>query len=165
MRALRRAPKKQIWNQFLLVVKATALKEQISQFYPQIQRTDASDHIMSVTGLHRCRSTEVNQTLHDFWPSDGLVHHHIHFRGLLPCHGILPDAKFTLPPTLACSYIDIFTACTRVVGVSKTPAWYLHATARPSRSTLGGRTVEFVDMCTRKMSCAQIFANLQTKVR
>jgi len=33
------------WNQFLLVIKATALKQQISKFYPQIQRTDASDHI------------------------------------------------------------------------------------------------------------------------
>ena len=39
---------KQNWNQFLLVVKAIALKQQISIFnffYPQIQRTDASDHI------------------------------------------------------------------------------------------------------------------------
>ena len=33
------------WNQFLLVVKATAPKQQISNFYPQIQRTDASDGI------------------------------------------------------------------------------------------------------------------------
>jgi len=32
-------------SQFLLVVKATALKQQISAFYPHIQRTDASDHI------------------------------------------------------------------------------------------------------------------------
>jgi len=37
---------KQNWNQFLLVVKATALKQQISNFYPQ--STDASDHIVSV---------------------------------------------------------------------------------------------------------------------
>jgi len=36
---------KQNWNQFLLVVKATALKQQISKFYPPIQLTDASDHI------------------------------------------------------------------------------------------------------------------------
>ena len=36
---------KQNWNQLLLVVKATALKQQISNFYPQIQRTDDSDHI------------------------------------------------------------------------------------------------------------------------
>jgi len=37
--------KQKNWNQFLLVVKATALKQQISKFYPQIQRTDASDRI------------------------------------------------------------------------------------------------------------------------
>jgi len=36
---------RQNWNQFLLVVKTTALKQQISIFYPQIQRTDAIDHI------------------------------------------------------------------------------------------------------------------------
>ena len=36
---------KQSWNQFLLVVKAPNLKQRISKFYPQIQRTDASDHI------------------------------------------------------------------------------------------------------------------------
>jgi len=35
---------KQNWCQFLLVVKATALKRQISNFYPPIQHTDASDH-------------------------------------------------------------------------------------------------------------------------
>jgi len=33
--------------------------------------------------LHRRRSTEVNHTLHDVWPSFGLVHY-IYFRGLLP---------------------------------------------------------------------------------
>ena len=33
---------KQNWNQFLLVVKATALKQQISNFYPQILSTEAS---------------------------------------------------------------------------------------------------------------------------
>jgi len=32
--------------------------------------------------LHWHRSTEANQTLHDVWPSHGLVHY-IHFRGLL----------------------------------------------------------------------------------
>jgi len=37
--------RKQNWNQFLLVVKITAVKQQISIFYPQIQRTDDSDHI------------------------------------------------------------------------------------------------------------------------
>jgi len=31
--------------QFLFIVKAAVLKQQISKFYPQIQRTEASDHI------------------------------------------------------------------------------------------------------------------------
>jgi len=33
------------WLQFLFIVKAAVLKQQISQFYTQIQRTEASDHI------------------------------------------------------------------------------------------------------------------------
>ena len=33
------------WLQFLLIVKAAVLKQQISKFYPQIQRTEASDYI------------------------------------------------------------------------------------------------------------------------
>jgi len=33
------------WHQFLFVVKAAVLKQQISEFNPQIQRTAASDHI------------------------------------------------------------------------------------------------------------------------
>jgi len=36
---------KQNWNQFLFIVKVTALKQQNHKFYPQIQRTDASSHI------------------------------------------------------------------------------------------------------------------------
>ena len=34
----------------------------------------------------------------------------IHFRGLLLCNGILQGAKFTLPPSLAFSYIGSVTA-------------------------------------------------------
>ena len=33
------------WLQFLFIVKAAVLKQQISKFYPQIQRTQDSDHI------------------------------------------------------------------------------------------------------------------------
>jgi len=36
---------KQNWNQFLLVVKATALKQQISKFYTQILSTEARFYI------------------------------------------------------------------------------------------------------------------------
>jgi len=58
--------------------------------------------------LHLCHSPEVNQTLHDVWPSPGLAHY-IHFWGLLLPSGILPDAKFTLCPSLA-FYIGSITA-------------------------------------------------------
>ena len=45
---------KQNWNQFLLVVKATALKQQISNFYPHILSTEASFYIYNrpVTGIN-----------------------------------------------------------------------------------------------------------------
>jgi len=46
--------------------------------------------------LHRLRSTEVKQTLHDVCASTL----YIHFLGLLPSNGILPGAKFTLRPSL-----------------------------------------------------------------
>jgi len=60
--------------------------------------------------LHRRRSTEVNRTLHDVWPSPGLVHH-IHFWGLFPPpNRILPGAKFTLRPSLSFSCIGSITA-------------------------------------------------------
>jgi len=36
---------KQNWNQFLLVVTATTIKQQISKFYPQILSTEASVYI------------------------------------------------------------------------------------------------------------------------
>ena len=35
----------ELLNQFLLVVKASALKQQISKLYPLILSTEASDHI------------------------------------------------------------------------------------------------------------------------
>ena len=76
--------------------------------------------------LHRRRSVEVNQTLHDVWPSPALVHHiYIHFRGLLPPYGILPGAEFALRPSLAFSYIGSVTA--QHSGSGREPnfaAWY-----------------------------------------
>jgi len=53
--------------------------------------------------LHPRRSTEVNQSLHDVWPSPGLAHY-IYILGLLPPNGILPAAKFALCPSLAFYY-------------------------------------------------------------
>jgi len=42
--------------------------------------------------LQQLCSLEVNQTLHDLWPSPGLVHY-IHFRGLLPPDGFFSTCK------------------------------------------------------------------------
>jgi len=56
--------------------------------------------------LQRRRSTKVNQTLHDVWPSPGLVHYT--FLGFFSPNGILPGAKFTLCQSLAFSYIPHF---------------------------------------------------------
>jgi len=55
--------------------------------------------------LHRRRSTDVNQTLHDVWPSPELVQYiYIASNGILPC------AEFALRPRLAFSYIGSVTA-------------------------------------------------------
>ena len=51
--------------------------------------------------LQRRPSTEVSKTLQDVWPSTGLIHY-VHILGP---NGISPDAKFTLRPSLAFSYI------------------------------------------------------------
>jgi len=45
--------KNENWLQFLFIVKADVLKQQISKFYPQTQRTEASDHIYF---SHKCKS-------------------------------------------------------------------------------------------------------------
>jgi len=55
--------------------------------------------------LHRRRSREVSQSLHDVWPSSGLVHCIYFFRGLLPLTEIYQVKKFNLHPSLAFSYI------------------------------------------------------------
>jgi len=91
--------------------------------------------------LHRRRSVEVNQTLHDVWPSPGLLHY-IYILGAVAPNRILPGAKFTLRPSLVFSYISSLTAWHSSSGRQQNfAAWYLHVTGRPSRSTLGGRTV------------------------
>jgi len=43
--SLPRYYKNKNWLQFLFIVKADVLIQQISKFYSQIQRTEASDHI------------------------------------------------------------------------------------------------------------------------
>ena len=93
--------------------------------------------------LQRRRSTEANQTLHDVWPSTGLVDYIYIFRGLLPRYGILPSARLTLRPRLAVLRSPILAALlhgTRVVGVSQTVALsrgrHLYSPGRPSGRAL-----------------------------
>jgi len=94
--------------------------------------------------LQRRRSPEANQTVHDVWPSPGLLHY-IHFWGLLSPDGISSRAKFTLRPSLASSYIGSVTARHSSSGVSQTcvvqgmelrnfrRGRHLYSAGRPSR--------------------------------
>jgi len=69
--------------------------------------------------LHRRRSPEANQTLHDLWPSPGLVHCVYTLSGACPvtefCH-----PKFTLRWSLGFSYIGSVIARHSSSGVSQT---------------------------------------------
>jgi len=65
--------------------------------------------------LQRRHSTEVNQTLHNVWPSPGLVH----FPGLLPRNGVLPRANSLCVQVLRCPILAALLHGTRAVGVSE----------------------------------------------
>ena len=87
--------------------------------------------------LQRRRSTDVNQTLHNDWPSPALVHYIYILRGSSP-NRIVPDAKFTLRPSLAFSYICSVTA--RHLSTGRQPNFaafsrgrHLYSAGRPSR--------------------------------
>ena len=91
--------------------------------------------------LHRRRSTEVNQTLHDVWPSHRLVHYMYIFWGSCPVNGMLPRAKLSLRPSLAFSYIGTVTA--RHWSSRRQPNFaalnrgrHLYSSRRPSRWAL-----------------------------
>jgi len=91
--------------------------------------------------LQRRRSTEPNQTLHGVWPSSGLVHDIIHFRGFLPRYEILPGAKFTLRSSLALSYFGSVTAWHSSSGrqanfAALSTGRHIHSAGRPSRWAL-----------------------------
>ena len=69
--------------------------------------------------LHRRRLTEVNQSLHDLWPSPRVVRYIYVFGGSCPLRNF--GAKFTLRPRLAFSNIGgALLQGTRAVGVSQT---------------------------------------------
>jgi len=81
--------------------------------------TNFNGFIVSASLLHWRLWTEVNQTLHDVWPSPWLVHYIYLFRAVAP-NRILPGAKFALCLSLAFSYICSITVRTWVVGDSQT---------------------------------------------
>jgi len=60
--------------------------------------------------LQRRRSTEANQTLHNVWPSPGLVHYIYIFWGSCSIMECCHVQKFTFRPSLALSYIGSVTA-------------------------------------------------------
>ena len=66
-------------------------------------------HVLALL-LQQRRSPAANQTLHDVWPSPGLVHYIYIFRGLFPPGEIFPGAIFTLHPSLAFSCIGSIAA-------------------------------------------------------
>ena len=69
--------------------------------------------------LHRCRSPQANQTLHDVWPSPGLVHYMYTFSGAL-----VPWRNFARCKIHFTSKSCVLRYCslhgTRAVGVSQT---------------------------------------------
>ena len=79
--------------------------------YQQSEKSLLNSNISSTCphNMVNCGSVEVNQTLHDVWPSPGLVHY-IYILGALAPNRILPGAKFTFRPSLAFSYIGSITA-------------------------------------------------------
>jgi len=80
--------------------------------------------------LQRRRSPEANQTLHDVWPSTGLVHYVYIFGGPSPDR-ILHGAKCTLRPSLAFAYIASVTA--RHSSSGRQPNFAAFSRGRPSR--------------------------------
>jgi len=108
--------------------------------------------------LHRDHSTEVNQTLHDVWPSLGLVHYiYIHFWGLLPPDENFARCKIHLRPSLAFSYIGSITARHLSSGHQQNLAAFsrgchLYSAGQPSRWASAHILELFTLMCSQ-MSC------------
>jgi len=65
--------------------------------------------------LQRHLSAEANQTLHDVWPSPGLVH----FRGFLPSDGICQVQHSLCVQVLRSPILAALLHGTRIVGVSE----------------------------------------------
>ena len=89
--------------------------------------------------LHRCRSTEVNQTFHDVWPSPGLVH----FWGSCPQLSFCQVQNSLCAQVLRSPILAALLHGTRAVGVSKTlqHGIFTRQGGHPVRH-YGGRTVQ-----------------------
>jgi len=92
--------------------------------------------------LQRRRSTEANQTLHDVWPSPGLVHYIIglHFWGCCPVTEFWQVQDLLCVQVLRSPILPALLHGTRIVGVSQTAAFsrgrHLYSAGRPSRWAL-----------------------------
>jgi len=82
-------------------------------------RTNFNGFRILASLLHRRRSTKVNQTLHDVWPSPGLVHY-IHFRGLFPLTEFCQVQNSLCVQVLRSPILAALLHGTRAVGVSQT---------------------------------------------
>jgi len=107
------------WNK---LAKQQYLLHMCSQ-YGERQPTNGWDRFVSyghpsilASLLHRRRSKEVNQTLHDLWPSSGLVH----YRELLPLTELSQAQNSLGVQILRSPILAALLHGTRAVGVSQT---------------------------------------------
>jgi len=70
--------------------------------------------------LQRRRSTEANQTLHDVWPSPGLVHYIYIFGGSFPITEFCQVQNSLCVQVLRSPILAPLLHCTRIVGVRQT---------------------------------------------
>jgi len=70
--------------------------------------------------LHVCRSPEANQTLHDVWPSPGLVHYIYIFGGSCPLTEFCQLQNSLCVQVLRSPILAALVHSTRAVGVSQT---------------------------------------------
>jgi len=74
--------------------------------------------------LQRCRSPEANQTLHDLWPSPGLVHYVYIFGGSCLLMEFYPVQKSLCVQVLRSPKLAALLHGTPTAGISQTTAWY-----------------------------------------
>ena len=89
--------------------------------------------------LQRCRSTEANETLHDVWPSPGLVDYLYTFGGCCPVMEFLSGAKFTLrkfASSKSCTLLYWQRYCTALEQWARAKLCGIEHTVQFSRATI-----------------------------